>query len=246
MNCLVALSSKSPDFPSPLYDNGFQLETIEPRVLLRNSQEARPDIQFKKNDDQLAFFECKAGACKKQQMETYMKITIDDLRNSKITSLPISEISLFDIVYFGTEQKKEKLTTSIDEYGNPFPIVILEDNRIARDVRSGNFKSQTLNGIFSEIVFKTPVPLSYIPFSASDDDEVILSCILWKFLGIANRTFTLNELLYDLFGNLIHHYDAKEKDALKSRIGHLLSDIMVDPDFPATLVFDKRTSKYVF
>jgi hypothetical protein len=87
VNCAIALSTNTPDFPHPLYKNGFQLETIEPRILLLDKTQANPDLQLKKHEDSLLFFECKDGYCEKDQLERYKKITLDDIKRTKITSL---------------------------------------------------------------------------------------------------------------------------------------------------------------
>ena len=87
INCLIGLSTKIGDFPYPLWDNGFQIETIEPRILLSDGSQANPDIQFKKHSDLLLFFECKDGYCEKQQLERYKKSTIDDIKRQKFGRL---------------------------------------------------------------------------------------------------------------------------------------------------------------
>ena len=107
INCLIALSTKNPDFPYPLWENGFQIETIEPRILLSDTSQANPDIQFKRNNDALLFFECKDGHCEKKQLERYKKLTIEDIKRHHITSLTSPDI-FFLIWHISLQNKKKK------------------------------------------------------------------------------------------------------------------------------------------
>lgn len=246
LNCLIALANKTPDFPNPLYVNGFQLETIEPKILFQDGTQANPDIQFKKNDNQLAFFECKSGSCEKRQLEIYRKMTLEDIKRSKITSLSIAKLNLFDLAYFGIKENEDKLNNSILHDGNPFPIIILDDKKICRISNSSLFNDNTLNDIFNEITFERPVPTCFVPFCASDNDDTITICLLQHFVSLFEYSFTLDDLLKDLFSHFIHHYSTKGKKELKSRIGRLLSRIMQDDEFSDVLSYNTNTNTYQF
>lgn len=124
INCLIALSTKTPDFPCPLWENGFQIEVIEPRILLDDGSQANPDIQFKKNEDYLLFFECKDGFCEKEQLERYNRMTVGDIKRTKATSLSSDKLD-FDLAYFVTKEKEDKLLPSISKDSNNFPIIRL-------------------------------------------------------------------------------------------------------------------------
>ncbi len=180
VNCLIALSTKNPDFPYPLWENGFQIETIEPRILLSDGSRANPDVQFKRNNDALLFFECKDGHCEKEQLERYKKLTNEDIKRNHITSLSAPTI-LFDLAYFTSKAKEDKIIQSVEKDGNPFPILILEDTAIKKNPKSNGFKNPLLNGILREIPLQNAVPQSYIPFSVDDDDRTITCALLQHF-----------------------------------------------------------------
>lgn len=230
LNCLVALATKTPDFPSPLYEHGFQLENIEPSILLADGKQAKPDIQFKKNNNHITFFECKDGYCTKEQLDRYKQMTVEDIARNHITCLPRQNLS-FDLAYFCTKKKENKLISSVQRDGNTFPIIILEKNRISRNGSSSSFHNDELNQIFSEIRFETPIPQSFIPFTVDDDDKMITIALLQHLITKSNSTFTINELVKALFSHVINHYSREGSEALKSRIGRLMSYLSRSDDF---------------
>jgi len=240
INCLIALSTKNPDFPYPLWENGFQIETIEPRILLSDTSQANPDIQFKRNNDALLFFECKDGHCEKNQLERYKKLTIEDIKRHHITSLTSPDL-FFDLAYFTSKQKEEKIIQSVEKDGNPFPILILEESAIKFNPKSNKFKNSLLNSILNEIPIKTRVPQNFIPFMVDDDDKTILCALLQHFIqkNFIIKTeyqFTLDELLEELFLHLIHHYSPQARAELKGRLGKLLKILMEKDEFLGKIV----------
>lgn len=239
INCLIGLSTKSPDFPYPLWENGFQIETIEPRILLSDGSHANPDIQFKKNDDALLFFECKDGYCGKDQLERYKKLTIDDINRQHTTSLTEQNL-VFDLAYFASKQKEEKIIPSVEKDGNPFPILILEEFAIKLNPKSSNFNNLILNNIFKEITLTVPVPRNYIPFMVDDNDKTILCALLQHFVINPDYQFTLDKLIEDLFQPLIHHFSPQAIIDLKGRLSKLLKTLMSREDFMTTIVLHNK------
>ena len=235
INCLIGLSTKNPDFPYPLFDNGFLIETIEPRILLSDGSQANPDIQFKKHENLLLFFECKDGYCEKEQLERYKKLTIDDIKRQKITSLTSTDVN-FDLAYFASKEKEEKIIPSVEKDGNTFPILILEKSGIKMNPKSNNFKNSLLNDIFKEIPIQSPLPRNYIPFMIDDSDKIILCALLQHFMIRIDYQFNLDKLLEDLFPHLIHNYSDKAIKDLKGRLGNLLRDLMNRDEFMGTIV----------
>ena len=230
LNCLIALSTKTPDFPYPLYEQGFQLENIEPKILLADGRQANPDMQFKKNDNHLTFFECKDGYCEKDQLERYKQMTAADITRSHVTCLPSSNLT-FDLAYFGTEEKREKLEASIEQDNNTFPIMILEKNCIRLNPKSQQFKNDALNGIFKELTFTQQIPRSFIPFTVNDDDSTIKIALLQYVMSKVGSSFTMDDLINDLFAHVVHHYSTDAKKELKERIGRLLREISRSTQF---------------
>lgn len=228
MNCVIALASKTPDFPYPLWDAGFQIETIEPKILLSDGLEVRPDIQLKKNShNYLLFFECKDGYCERDQLNRYKSLKVEDIIRSHKTELPDSDLK-FDLTYFGTEDKKDKLLSSIPQDQNPFPIIILNKEKIY-SASPNKFKIDGINDIFTEIEIDKPVPESFIPFTPNDGDRVILRHTLREIVSFAEphegKEFTLSDLLKKLCPEYAL-YSQESIDELKNRIGKLLTEII--------------------
>ena len=238
INCLIALSTKSPDFPFPLWENGFQIETIEPRILLSDRSQANPDIQFKRNTDTLLFFECKDGHCDKDQLERYKKLSLEDIKRQHITSL--TDPTIFDLAYFASKQKEEKIIQSVEKDGNTFPILILSDYSINLNPQSHPFKNPNLNEIFREITLTSYIPHNYIPFMVDDNDKTILCALLQHFvqknISTTDYQFTLDQLLEELFLHLIHHYSPEAVSELKGRLGRLLRTLMKKDEFFGRIV----------
>jgi len=244
VNCLIAFAIKNPDFPHPLYDYGFQLETIEPKCLLQNGREVNPDIQFKKNDDHLLFFECKDGNVEKDQLERYKLLTPEAIRKAKMTSLPVDTFS-FDLAYFCTKEKEEKIIRSVEDDDNPFPILILDKNNVYHNNISSGFHHTTLKDIFKNIELINPVPENYIPFTVDDCDEIITINLLQHFMSRFEYEFTLDELLDDFFPVILNYYSESGKSALKRRIGNILNALMALEEFSGFFTYKKTDRKYV-
>ena len=233
INCLIGLSTKSPDFPYPLWENGFQIETIEPRILLSDGSQANPDIQFKRNNDALLFFECKDGFCEKNQLERYKNLTLEDIKRQHATSLTSQEL-IFDLSYLASKEKEEKILPSVEKDQNPFPILIIEDSVIK--LKANHFKNPLLNQILNEIPYHSPLPQNYIPFMVDDSDKTILCVLLQHFLTKTEYQFTLDQLLDELYHHLIHHFSDRSIGELKRRLGKLLKILMEKDEFLGKIV----------
>ena len=193
LNFLIALSTPTPNFPSPLWKQGFQLEKVEPIITLSDGAQAKPDIQFKKHEDYLLFFECKDGSCEEEQLGRYKRMTSTDITRSHATSLSAQHIN-FDLAYLCTTTKEAKLVASVTHHANPFPILVLGKNNLSRHDASQKFKSDLPNSILDGITFDTPIPMSFIPFTPNDDDLTIKIAILQHFATKFGQTFTLGEI----------------------------------------------------
>ena len=230
LNCLIALTMKTPDFSHPLFDAGFQLEAIEPHFFLADEADVNPDIQIKKNDDYLVFFECKDGYAEDEQRNKYKRVTLPDIMNAHITTLPASRIS-YDIAYFGTKDKEEKLVKSLGDDIKLFPVIILDDKQIVMRGDSSNFKDSELNSALNKIVFKTRPPESFIPFTPNDSNEIIELNLLRHLVAKSDCEFTIDELIRELFPLVIDYYSDSSKKELKGRIGGILTDLKNSDDF---------------
>lgn len=222
LNCVYALTNKTPwDFPHPLYNAGFYLEYVDIPILLASGKNVKPDAQIKNDSEYLLFVECKDGYCDEEQLDRYSQLSVDDVKRNHITSLQGQNLS-FDISYFCTAEKKDKLVESLSRKNCTYPTIILEQNRII--MLSGNtFKSQKLNNVFQSINFTTPVPRSFIPFTIDDSNSTVTKALAQYLLTKSAQTFTLDTLIVDMFSNILGYLPQEGKQALKARIGALLA-----------------------
>jgi hypothetical protein len=197
------------------------LEYVDIPILLSNGKNVKPDAQIKNDSDYLLFFECKDGYCDDEQLDRYAQLSVDDIKRNHITSLQGQNLN-FDVSYFCTAEKKDKLLESLRRKNYGYPTIILEKNKITM-VDGGVFKSQKLNGIFQSIDFTTPVPRSFIPFTVDDSNSTIAKALAQYLLTKSSQTFTLDTLLTDMFSNILGYLPQEGKQALKSRVGTLLS-----------------------
>ena len=226
MNCIIALSRKSPDFPYPLWTGGFQVETIEPSILLSTGKTVKPDMQLKRNSSNLLlFFECKDGFCEGEQLDRYKNLKVTDVVRGHHTDLPASNLTI-NLAYFGTKGKEEKLLGSVQHNQNTFPILILDTNKIYLS-GSNRFNVSELDSLFVEIPIDKPVPESYIPFTVNDSNKLILRYLLRELVSYAGQEITLDDLIKELFSE----YGLLSREAitsLKGRIGNLLHEVDVN------------------
>jgi len=69
LNCIIALATKNPDFPHPFFDSGYQIETIEPKFLLKDARQVNPDIQLKKIVNTYSFLNVRMDMLKKTNLK---------------------------------------------------------------------------------------------------------------------------------------------------------------------------------
>jgi hypothetical protein len=233
LNCLIAFSSKLNDFPHPLWDLGYQLESIEPRILLEDGKVAKPDIQFRKKDNYLLFFDCKDGYAENNQTERYKNMKLADVKSAKITELEDENLG-FDLAYFGTSEKEEKLMTSLGEAKSNFPVIILKEGEgkksVIRNNDAAQFKQDDLNNVFKEVTIENKIPTKFVPFTIDDDNKTIITNLAQHFMSKGKSQFTLEQLINEVFDHVVNFYQRAEVDALKSRIGNLLSDMTRNTD----------------
>jgi hypothetical protein len=242
LNCLIALSTITPDFPHPLFDEGFQIEAIEPLFMLSDGISIiNPDLQLKKNDNYLVFFECKDGYAEDDQRNRYKRITLADIKNANITTLPASRL-IYDIAYFGTKDKEEKLIRSIGSDSSLFPLILFEENKITKHPDFCGFKIEKLNTIFNEIHFTIRPPESFIPFTPNDSTEIIKINLIRHFASKSSYEFTLDELLQELFPQIINNYSQQGKEVLKGRLGNILSELQNSEEFEEFIT--QKNGKY--
>lgn len=234
MNAIIALQTKNHNgFPNPLYDAGFRLEAIEPNMIVHDADkdyQIVPELQLRSDrENHLLFIECKAGFVEKDQLERYKLLDEQAIKDNKLTTLDSSSKIDFDLMYFGTEEKEEKLSKSITLDNNPFPIVIMRQNKIELfQDESGNnkFKNSGLNNTFREIEFEN-APISYVPFTVNDKFHIVAKAVLRQ-LGVFmlnGGQFTVMDLIKEIFGDRFSFLSTEYLNQLQSLVNKTLKTL---------------------
>ena len=226
MNVFIGLSLPNPHYEPVLYNNGYQLESIEPHFSNNNGELINPDLQYKSHEDNnLVFFECKLGAIEHEQALKYKNLTKEDIVQSNITSLDMSRCQ-FEIIYCCDEYSKAKLLKGdeLNNYG--FSIVCCNTNDISleRDRIRGN----KLKTIFSNsIPLPDKIPTSFYPFGPDDKKSYIALSIFQSLLRLSGEgkvEISIEDILRDSHP-LYDTIHTKGKNKLKAIVGKILDDL---------------------
>ena len=236
LNKMIALSMRTADFPKTLMDNGYVLECIEPRFLIADGSQIALDLQFMSLvENNILFVECKDGGVEKDQLNRYKKVGIEDLKRQKISAVPTDKLK-FDLGYIGSNKSKIKLLDSIQYDANPFPILISYPDKICLTSTAPNiFQSDKLNAIFQNLSCPSYPPSMFLPFTVDDSDYFILPYILTLLATKTNTTFTVNQIIHEIFGNALPYFSKDAEDALKSRVGRMIKEIAELPELKEIL-----------
>lgn len=82
-NAMVGFSKGGPEWPSPLKEAGYDLDTIEARIAYQGGK-INPDVIFASNSELHAIItECKSGTLSQDTIDEYEKIKSEDKHNGK-------------------------------------------------------------------------------------------------------------------------------------------------------------------
>lgn len=227
MNLLIGLSIKNPNFTPILYNEGYQLEIIEPYFNNENGEVINPDLQLKShNDKNLLFFEIKCGSIEDEQATKYKLLTREELINQNITSLDLSSSS-FEFIYICENSSLEKIKKSeeINKYG--FTILNVNNDVISNE--NDNIKGFSLRKIFQNpITIPTDTPTEFYPYSPEDGKDYIALNVFPSIMSlIAKGNTELNPEIILKESHIIcyNHLSITAKNKLKAIIGTILSDL---------------------
>jgi len=226
MNVFIGLSLPNPHYEPVLYNQGYQLESIEPHFVNTNGDLINPDLQYKSHEDKnLVFIECKLGAIEHEQALKYKNLTKTDIIQSNISSLDMSN-SQFEIIYCCDETSKDKLTKGDDLHSYGFSILCCNDNNIS--IERNRIKGNKLKTILSnQINIPDKIPTSFYPFGPDDKKSHIAMSIFQSLLrlsGEGKEEIGVDDILRDshpLYDTI--HTTGKNK--LKEIVGKILDDL---------------------
>jgi hypothetical protein len=225
MNLIINLSIKNRICEPILYNNNYELDSIELEFNKIDGERISIDLLLKNGVlNKLLFIECKDGGLEIDQANRYRTLSAPDILNAKITNLS-GKIN-HEIAYIGTEDKKDKLIRDIQKGSYTFPVIIDQESKMSLEYN--NFACELLQNIFANNggVKITRFSNEYYPFGKDDSDAYILSR-LWPALvknAVSGTEFDVEDLLMETHRsyNLIDNPSVKE---LKSRIGNILNEL---------------------
>jgi len=240
VNAAICLTRKSEEFPSPLFDMGYQLECIGLKFSNRDGETINPDLSIKGDlHGTLLLVDCKSGGVKHLQAARYARLTAEDIVSANVTSMDSANLVL-DIAFFGTGKNREKLIEADNRGQYGIPIVILDKLLLKKDVHQ--FKTQELEALFDKgVTFRKRIPTSFYPFSADDPPSYILNEIapFLCIMHLQNEEFSEDDILQKAHP-FLDYSDDDEKASLKGRIGNLLSSMQKDQDYRFLLDKQKK------
>lgn len=224
-NAMVGFSKGGPEWPSPLKEAGYDLDTIEARIAYKEGK-INPDVIFASNSELHALItECKSGTLSQGTIDDYNKVKSEDLRD--IDVYDISQLS-HEIVYVGNSNIKESLPHIETESA----ILIFDEDRV---ILRNEFQEDHLNGKVDGLKAER-MPTGYVPFLGDDSEALIAEKMVQEIMARSvsnpngtNLELEIDELLEDINGawDALH---PSEKKTLRNKAKNVL-DMMEDRDF---------------
>jgi hypothetical protein len=237
INSIIAMSSPNHPWPSPLFDMGLSLLSIEEMFNAGTvgRKPCKPDvISVKSIENIVMLLECKGGKnVDENQLATYVSVTPADI-NQLVTVADSRKISI-NIVYVARVAsilkksillalksiRKKKIIAQVPDQ---IDIIEVTDQIIrVHTTHETAWLPAMINGIpISEGTF----PMYYYPFSEDDHGEYVLGEVIRSILYLINKKPAINpdeillstdEVFLDLFG--AHPYiSSHQKQKLRRQV----------------------------
>lgn len=183
MNCVIGLCKKDIGWPSPLAELGYDVQLIEQPIRTSQGNQVRPDVVATSNKFLHSIvFDCKGGnQVEPTQVSNYKGLRDTDLARW-VTVFDATKLS-HDICFTCFNNNQSSVSSQIQGMS----LIVFGDQNISK---TGNFSDRTLDTTFDTPISldKMKPPLSYYPFSESDDDAVIVPRVLRMIVSIALKT----------------------------------------------------------
>lgn len=224
-NAMVGFSKGGPEWPSPLKEAGYDLDTIEARIAYQGGK-INPDVIFASNSELHALItECKSGALSQDTIDEYEKVKSEDLRDVDVYD--VSKLT-HETIYVGNSNIEE----SIPHIETDSAILIIGEDQVTLE---NGFGEDNLNSKIDGLEAER-IPTGYVPFLGDDSEALIAEKMVQEIMArsVSNPDNTdleldIDELLEDINGawNDIH---PSEKKTLRNKAKNVL-DMMEERDF---------------
>lgn len=179
INSAIGFCMKSDSWIHPLQDLGYKAQLIEQTMRIeKTGKSIKPDIiATSKKTIHSIVFECKGGkTINDEQILRYKDLTTSDLL--RWVDIHTHDNYSHDVCILTFKKNHESITNKIN-----FPILSLSDISLERE---NNFSKTQVDE-----KFKTPIstkalkpPISYYPFSESEDRRVIIPHVLRAMISV--------------------------------------------------------------
>jgi hypothetical protein len=202
MNCVIAFTSDTNKWPTPLFDMGYRLTWIDRSFGIGRLGSLKPDLLCTAYEESIVLLlECKGGkSIERRQLEKYLNISGENVQSSV-------SVGDRDAIVLRFAYAVKSRTSFLDELELVFPEIdeetrnskniedidvmeILPDSVRVWTIRPSNWSSNLVNGIqFGE----GSLPQHFIPFSLDDSGDWILKLIARELIAIISKKSGRNQ-----------------------------------------------------
>ncbi len=230
INCAIGFCKKSDSWIHPLADLGYKAQLIEQTIRTESGKSVKPDVVATSNKTtHSVVFECKGGTTiSDDQILRYEDLTPSDLL--RWVDVRISDNYSHDVCVFNFTKNLKSIISKIS-----FPILSISNISLEKH---NNFSKKELDAKFaSPISIKSlKPPISYYPFSESDDRRVITPHVLRAMISVLmNRKLNhvdltdpqsfLNEVILSRIHKMWKILSKEHQNSLKNLIPEIIKDL---------------------
>ncbi|MFB6158702.1 MAG: hypothetical protein ABEJ95_03500 [Candidatus Nanohalobium sp.] len=222
---MVGFSKGGPEWPSPLKEAGYDLDTIEARIAYQGGK-INPDVIFASNSElHTLITECKSGTLSQDTIDEYEKVKSEDLRDVDVYD--VSKLT-HETIYVGNSNIEE----SLPHIDTNSAVLVLDDETLKIE---NAFQDANLNGEFDDLNV-SKIPTGYVPFLGDDSEALIAEKMVQEIMSRsisnpedADLELEIDDLLDDIHGawGSLH---PSEKKTLRNKAKNVL-DMMEDRAF---------------
>lgn len=178
INYVIGFCKKTDTWIHPLEELGYDVQLIEQpiRLMATKTDLVKPDVVVVSNKLLHSLvFDCKSGKnVEADQVERYKQLTETDLLRWVEGKVYAKKGFSHEVCYVCLENHRTFVTSNM----MAFPVLSISNDRVSK---TGNFAKQPLDNKFKDDVpigSRMVAPLSYYPFSSTEDRSVIIPYVM--------------------------------------------------------------------
>jgi len=220
MNVCIGFAKDVPEWPSPLHNAGYRLDTIEPNFLNSNENKVNPDLLLSSNRAiHTLVTECKRGHINEDRVEKYAAITPENLRSEVEEIHDVNQLSTENL-FVGTEKTEQ----SFDYLEIPDAGLILTDGGY---YKRNEFDDEELNNELDKGDIPGRYPTQYYPFSVNDSRAIIAEKVSQHLMHAASQGEGIDDEFsaQEIAEEILEYWDTislSEKSDLTNKVENIL------------------------